>query len=265
MGIVEYISNAPGIRGILKQRYSDFVVREFIDGRIVQLSSIDGKEIENRLFPKTAPAAHFPDDINKFMEQIVALGVLLDAKQSTELTSYLIGCLDKSASIDSEFTAFPCTAKQTRSTVHQLIKDKLANIVDGDTVNVDGVQHIRFKAKHKFNRGKTSDFKRAEQWPAGVGNYLQFSLLKGAPQFLDSLLVYLTRCYREHRYHERHGDFAKASPNEVRWNRICWHQGQTRSDRSVMYSVSSQALRLQPPQFIRSSSFFTSWRLSVCR
>lgn len=51
LGIRTYVSQAPGFRGILKQRYSDFVVREVQkDGRVVSLVDLSGHEIEKRAF-----------------------------------------------------------------------------------------------------------------------------------------------------------------------------------------------------------------------
>jgi tRNA pseudouridine13 synthase len=48
--------------------------------------------------------------------------------------------------------------------------------VDSDTLNVDGVQHMRLIAKHKQQKGTKR--KRREQWPDGVGDFLKFKILK---------------------------------------------------------------------------------------
>ena len=47
VGITEYASNCMGINGILKQRFSDFVVREVSkDGVIAALKSLDGSYLD---------------------------------------------------------------------------------------------------------------------------------------------------------------------------------------------------------------------------
>ena len=42
-------------------------------------------------------------------------------------------------------------------------------------MKVDGVQYFQLLAKHKQQKGKK---RRRDQWPAGVGDYLKFKIMK---------------------------------------------------------------------------------------
>jgi tRNA pseudouridine13 synthase len=48
VGITEFTNTAKAVNGILKQRYSDFIVREIsLDGSVSYLSNTSGKEKAN--------------------------------------------------------------------------------------------------------------------------------------------------------------------------------------------------------------------------
>jgi tRNA pseudouridine13 synthase len=176
VGISEFLSNAPPIRGILKQRYSDFIVREVnSDFEVVSLGSINGEALQSKYFSKSK-AATTEDDISSFLKKISAMGLFKDALMEEGLREYLSKCLAKDDDVAVDFVCCPVALKDLRREVHTLIKQFLLSIVEADTVVVDAEQFIRFKAKCKVLKGK--DGYRSEIWPSGLGNYLQFTLLK---------------------------------------------------------------------------------------
>jgi tRNA pseudouridine13 synthase len=184
VGIACYVTNSRSISGILKQRFSDFVVREVTKHHPVpvRLESIDGKDLEAQYFPRHKAAVDATEeDVDRFIEQLEAIkdSVTLVLSQSEEvgLREFLMQCVDKDEEAQDSFVAFQCQSKESRTQVHKLIKLHLPQIVEADTVAVNEKQHIRLLAKHKRGAKQGGDVRRSI-WPQGLGNYLQFTLLK---------------------------------------------------------------------------------------
>ena len=190
VGMTEFLGSGEGIRGILKQRFSDFVVREIsAAGDIVRFSSVNGDDLEKVHFPKQERVEVSEESVDNFMEVIESLSLIPSADMKTSLREYLLKCLLKEADTEESFTSFPCTVKESRKEAHTLIKAHLSSIVEADTVSLDGQQHIRFIARHKKAGGKTNDIRRAPQWPSKLGNYLRFTLIKENVDTMSAMTV----------------------------------------------------------------------------
>lgn len=162
----------------MKQRYSDFVVREVSrEGQVIYLNSIDGSELEAKYFPPKGEARPCtPEEISSFLDTLTAKGWLTDPVIKEQLHNYLMGCLDCDESLENELVTFSCSSKEERGYVHQLIKNHLSNIIIADTVFIGDQQHIRLKAKFKLKKGRDNRQESA-RWPPGK-DYLRFTLLK---------------------------------------------------------------------------------------
>ena len=160
----------------MKQRYSDFVVREVSqDGEVIVLSSIDGSQLESKYFTQnnhSNPCSM--EQITAFLDVLKSKG-WLPADSTCNLLDYLTRCLTEDDSVPDELVTFSISSKDDRGSVHQLIKSHLSAIVVADTVSVDSKPSIRFRAKFKL-KGGTERLNRV-RWPPGK-DFLRFTLLK---------------------------------------------------------------------------------------
>ena len=208
VGITEYTNKAPGFRGILKQRYSDFIVREIgMDNVPSSLTTIASTEVERKHFvvpgassSGAANAATEAMDTDELIVQVIdevgsvsggvfGAGTLLpvaasaatgssdDCKQN--LSVFLKQCLTKANDCPVYFTACPCADKESRTKVHQIIRKYLPNAVDSEALEVKGAKFIRLVAKHQLKKGNNKGGggasggdgrNRAPQWPQGLGD-----------------------------------------------------------------------------------------------
>lgn len=181
VGIQEYTTgDVKGFSGILKQRFTDFIVREIdINGNVAVLNKLNANEVEESIFrseekPLVSGDVDKESQLNSTLEKVCAL-VPLDEERRESLRYFFQSCVEQDSNCSSEIVAFSCTEKATRTSVHMAIKSLMGAYVDSDTVDVDGVQHIRLLAKHKRPKGKK---RRRDPWPRGVGDFLKFKILK---------------------------------------------------------------------------------------
>ena len=118
----------PGFAGILKQRYSDFVVREIdINGNVAYLNELNANAVEKATFKKEEVTDSGSDNLDsaviceKFVETMCSL-VTLSEEVQLNLRSFLMACLSRDEECPKEFIAFPCTVKETRTAAHMAIK-----------------------------------------------------------------------------------------------------------------------------------------------
>lgn len=178
-GIIAFANSEKGFQGILKQRYTDFIVRE-IDpsGAIAQLSNLSGKELENRMFPPRDKPDLAAEALDEFIVSLRAL-TPADDEKAAALKDFLSLAAARDAACPDAFIGgilsvvaiycrvqivvcnmFLCvltvcgsTDKPTRSGVHQLFKLKFKGVVESDTTQVDGVSSIRIQPAFKLKRG----------------------------------------------------------------------------------------------------------------
>ncbi len=186
VGITNYANTAIGFSGILKQRYSDFVVREVSKSGIVsRLIDISGTELENKWFPKDeineepVLSDTASDKVIRDIQAILPAEIQLNEKECADIKSFIVACIDMSDDCPAVYLGIPAPDKTVRTAIHGLFKKELSQFIDSDTMQDNNVSKVRLVAKHK-NKGAKIDmkFKRAPTWPKGLGDYLQFTLFK---------------------------------------------------------------------------------------
>jgi tRNA pseudouridine13 synthase len=131
VGIQVYTTEKfPGFAGILKQRYSDFIVREIdVNGNVAYLNELNAKVVEDAVFSKDKDEESEDSGSGlgaielgeKFMEKMCSLVTLTEESQ-IGLRTFLTSCLSRDAECPKEYIAFPCTVKETRTAAHMAIK-----------------------------------------------------------------------------------------------------------------------------------------------
>ncbi|KAG9151801.1 hypothetical protein Leryth_002073 [Lithospermum erythrorhizon] len=200
VGISCFISTLPGFRGILKQRYSDFIVNEVdMDDKVVHLTSLEA-----------------PPQISE--EKAVEVPDQADKSYDTELESFRAIAGDKDADtlkafLDQIGTDFdvcaesvvlsPSSDKAHRTAVHNFFKEKLKFLV---TDTIDGIDdsskciRVRLNSRGNNKKGRDSrkrktrndtpyDRRGSEHWPEHMGKFLMFHLYKENKETQEALGV----------------------------------------------------------------------------
>ncbi|TYK28792.1 pseudouridylate synthase 7-like protein isoform X1 [Cucumis melo var. makuwa] len=188
VGILSYISSLPGFRGILKQRYSDFIVNEVdTDGNVVHLTSLDAPpEIVSESGPTIvhSTSQSYVSEIELFRS--------LAGDSDAEILETFLKQINSGANDDISPIVFsPDTSKTHRTAVHNFFKKfkfLVTDTIDGPDssskcvrVRVDsGVQNNRgrFSKKRKERGDKPFDSRGSDNWPEHVGKFLRFHLYK---------------------------------------------------------------------------------------
>jgi tRNA pseudouridine13 synthase len=190
VGICAFSNSSPGVQGILKQRFSDFVVREITtEGEVVVLKSIVADRSlaeEEKASAEPQPvtvqvlnATRLDNLLRDIKEAKSAAGDSLDLSCESEFREFIELCITRSPDAPLDFVAFPLADKALRTAVHQITKANVALFVDTNTVQVEGVTNIRFIARHKRKENNEPVIERAKNtWDSTKGNYLKFTLLK---------------------------------------------------------------------------------------
>ncbi|KAK3609530.1 hypothetical protein CHS0354_007331 [Potamilus streckersoni] len=158
VGITEYICSHQGFHGILKQRYSDFIVNEIdLDGNVVHLTSTD-IAIEMRPPSQVKDVCDILSD-----DQIDLLHKLMSSKDKKRQQPVLIEVGE-----DKEF----------RTRIHHCIRKDFPGL-ESTTVSENGKKVIKV-----VNAERSS---RTERWPADRGNYCRFVLYKENKDTMDTV------------------------------------------------------------------------------
>ncbi|CAO2837057.1 unnamed protein product [Amaranthus hypochondriacus] len=187
VGILCYISQLPGFRGILKQRYSDFIVNEVdLNGNVVHLTSLD---VPPELVEKKEMAVEQSD--KTFTEEIESFRSLVgdtDADCLKELIEKVKAGADQDI---SPLVLSPSSDKAHRTAVHNFFKEKLKFLVT-DTIDGPqdsskcirvwhksaGNQKRRNCRKRKDRFDKPFDKRDSHDWGDHLGKFLRFHLYK---------------------------------------------------------------------------------------
>eukprot|EP01038_Epipyxis_sp_PR26KG_P013200 gene13200-17688_t len=175
VGITSFISHCKGFRGILKERFSDFIVREVTtENEIVHLNSINGEELERASFQleenfnvsSTPLTVHNIQDVMTEFKEI--LHDKLSSTDCSNLTRFITNIISLN-NIDSndsneekneialnEYTGFQNCDKKERTKIHQLVKKYMGSFVDSLTVQVDGVSNIKIILKNVTSSSSTT-------------------------------------------------------------------------------------------------------------
>lgn len=196
MGITEYTSpECAGFVGILKQRYSDFVVREIsADGEVLYLTDLDGSELQKSLFgaEQTSSIALSPEEaIEGTISQLKqAYSREIDEETVSNLRNFLSDCHNKVKDGQSTWMGLPCEDKTVRGALHKAVRVHSADFVESTTETIENIWYIKLHSKHAMNvqqsqggrgdggKGAPNRRKQFSAWPENVGDYIRFVLLK---------------------------------------------------------------------------------------
>ncbi|XP_031094995.1 multisubstrate pseudouridine synthase 7 [Ipomoea triloba] len=189
VGISCYISHLPGFRGILKQRYSDFIVNEVdLDGNVVHLTSLDAPlEI---LEEKEVKVTDQPD--KSYATEVESFRSLAGDSDADKLKDF-IDKISSGVDVSDEYIILsPSSNKSHRTEIHNFFKERLKLLV---TDTVDGPEdsskcvRVRLNVGGNSGRGRNSrkrkergdkpyDSRGSDHWPQDLGKFLRFHLYK---------------------------------------------------------------------------------------
>lgn len=206
MGITEYTTpSCKGFVGILKQRFSDFVVREIsMDNEVLFLRDIDGSSLQSSIFDKEELAQpsvplSLEEAVQGTIDEIAkAYPTFFDQETVKSLRIFLTGCHSKSPDSAPTWMGLPCEDKSVRGNLHKAIRVHSADFVESTTEQVGDVWNVKLHAKHHLNSSAASNGSRGnnnnansnrggaafvkrknfQAWPPNVGDYLRFTLMK---------------------------------------------------------------------------------------
>ncbi|KAL7120130.1 hypothetical protein ACP275_02G104600 [Erythranthe tilingii] len=191
VGILCYISPLPGFRGILKQRYSDFIVNEVdMDGNVVHLTSLEAPPSEVAGEKKEKVSDQLEKD---YAPEIESFRTLVGDSDAEKLKIFIDQISSGVKTNDESIVLSPSSDKTHRTAVHNFFKERLKFLV---TDTVDGPDSsskcIRVRLNSGINnnaRGNNSrkrkdrgqqqyDSRGTDSWPDNTGKFLRFYLYK---------------------------------------------------------------------------------------
>ncbi|KAG6423187.1 hypothetical protein SASPL_113575 [Salvia splendens] len=190
VGILCYISQLPGFRGILKQRYSDFIVNEVgLDGNVVHLTTLDSP-LEIAVEKKVEVADLQDRDYTNEIESFRVLAGDSDVEKLKKLIDQVVSGVIND---DESIVLCPISDKSHRTAVHNFFKERMKFLV---TDTVDGPDssskciRVRMNSGSNNGRGRNSRKRKNRDdkpydsrgsdssWPENLGKFLRFHLYK---------------------------------------------------------------------------------------
>ncbi|KAG6773358.1 hypothetical protein POTOM_020629 [Populus tomentosa] len=197
VGILCYISQLPGFRGILKQRYADFIVNEVdTDGNVVHLTCLESppqmveetKECAAKVSDeKLSESKSYEAEIGLFR----SLAGDSDAEKLESLISQVDSCTGSEDSVP-HIVLSPDSNKTHRTAVHNFFKQNFKFLVTDTTDGPDASSkciRVRLDSGGHKNNGRNSkkrkergekpfDSRGSSNWPEPLGKFLRFHLYK---------------------------------------------------------------------------------------
>ncbi|KAJ8760743.1 hypothetical protein K2173_017872 [Erythroxylum novogranatense] len=189
VGIFCFISQTPGFRGILKQRYADFIVNEVdTDGNVVHLTCMDAP-------PQAVDEGETKvcDPMKKSYEaEIESFRSLVGDSDAERLGAFIIQATSGSEDSDSPIVLSPDSDKSHRTAVHNFFKENfkflVTDTVEGPDVALKCVR-VRLSSGAQSNNGRKTrkrkdrgdrpfDSRGSNNWPDHLGKFLRFHLYK---------------------------------------------------------------------------------------
>uniref|UniRef100_A0A7N2L635 TRUD domain-containing protein n=1 Tax=Quercus lobata TaxID=97700 RepID=A0A7N2L635_QUELO len=191
VGIFCFISNLPGFRGILKQRYSDFIVNEVDkEGNVAHLTSLDApqEEIGEETVTMTEDTANTKSYASE-IESFRSLAGDSDAKHLEDFINQINSGVEDGI---SPIVLSPDSDKSHRTAMHNFFKQNfkflVTDVVDGPDasskcirvrLNTGGQRNKGRHSKKRKERGdKPFDSRGSENWSENNGKFLRFHLYK---------------------------------------------------------------------------------------
>ncbi|XP_044977215.1 pseudouridylate synthase 7 homolog isoform X3 [Hordeum vulgare subsp. vulgare] len=205
VGISRFASSLPGFRGVLKQRYSDFVVHEVArDGTLVRLTSFDLPD--ERADTDDEANADLPHALDSFR--------LLCGDADAEALRGFLSRVSEGDSNVSPIILSPDADKAHRLEVHDFFKRNFIFLVTDTVEHSDGVQrcirvrlrsgprgrrNVGEKASNRTGIGSSEpsgwrddmpfDSRGSITWPYHLGKFLRFHLYKENKDTQEALRV----------------------------------------------------------------------------
>ncbi|TPX36701.1 hypothetical protein SmJEL517_g01223 [Synchytrium microbalum] len=180
VGITAWMNpDMPGFKGILKHRYTDFLVNEIdMDGRVMHLTSLKApSSVSEKDQDEPAKAAR---DDGKLLED---LGALVSA-QDVELVKTM---LQAGKGVSEGVTLQPESDKAKRTKIHRVFSTYLSGIVSTNTVGVDEIR-VEWGTSNRDNRGRGSSNKRKKlSWDELGGSFCHFLMFKENRETVQAL------------------------------------------------------------------------------
>ncbi|KAA8536976.1 hypothetical protein F0562_029454 [Nyssa sinensis] len=189
VGIFCCISQLPGFRGVLKQRYSDFIVNEVdLDGNVVHLTSLDAsskvvEEKETQVF----------DQLNKSYDtELESFRSLAGDCDAVQLKAFLDQISSGVKDGVSPIVLLPNSNKSHRKAMHNFFKENFKFLVTDTIDGPDALSkciRVRLNSGGNCNKGRNSkkrkdrgdkpyDDRGSDNWPDHLGKFLRFHLYK---------------------------------------------------------------------------------------
>ncbi|KAI8555938.1 hypothetical protein RHMOL_Rhmol05G0214600 [Rhododendron molle] len=189
VGIFCYISQLPGFSGVLKQRYSDFIVNEVdLEGNVVHLTNLEApSEIAEETKTKMS------DQLNKSYDTELESFKSLTGDSDADCLKAFVNQISSGVKDSlSPIVLSPSSDKSHRTAVHKFFKEHFTFLV---TDTVDGPDssskciRVWFNAGGNNGRGRNSrkrkdrgdkpyDNRGSDNWPDHLGKFLRFHLYK---------------------------------------------------------------------------------------
>ncbi|KAK6156992.1 hypothetical protein DH2020_011240 [Rehmannia glutinosa] len=198
VGILCYISHLPGFRGILKQRYSDFIVNEVdLDGNVVHLTSLEAP-LETAEEKKEKITDILDKDYSSEIESFRALA----GDSDVEKLKYFVDQIGLGVnSNDESIVLSPSSDKSHRTAVHNFFKERLTFLVTDTVDGPDSLSkcvRVRLNSGSNNGRGRNSrkrkdrgnkpyDCRGSDSWPKDMGKFLSPGLLASLAQKINAL------------------------------------------------------------------------------
>ena len=187
VGITQYTSPTLSFSGVIKQRFSDFIVREVsLNNEITVLKNSNIDEIQEKYFKKIhTPITDYTDerihDIVMNLKKLVFTGEdekldKLNPDEDMKLINFIKDVINNKESTPLSIITFPCEQKEKRREIHEYIRTHLGQYVESELEYIDSISHI--KLIHKKNNIHRNRFIKQTEWPSNLGNYLRFTLYK---------------------------------------------------------------------------------------
>lgn len=188
VGIFCYISQLPGFSGVLKQRYSDFVVNEVdLEGNVVHLTNLEAPaEIAEEKKTKMS------DQLNRSYDTELELFKSLAGDSDADCLKAFLNQISSGVKDISPLVLSPSSDKSHRTAVHNFVKEHFTFLV---TDTIDGPDtsskciRVWFNAGGNNGKGRNSrkrkdradkpyDNRGSDNWPDHLGKFLRFHLYK---------------------------------------------------------------------------------------
>lgn len=189
-------------QGILKHRFSDFIVREVsLQGEVLHLNSIDGSALEAQYFPKQEETVAPQDESISVEERLVQAmetiysAAVLDASAAekhqeslVKLRAFVRAHFAKDGTGEKCWIGYPSSDKAIRTALHGAVRAH-ASFLDSSTHTEDNQTFLKVVPKSGGGGQNKGQKRRFDAWPSNCPNYLQATLLKENVDTLNAVNV----------------------------------------------------------------------------